>query len=84
MKNAGIEFNEKRVALFTETTDKELEPCFSNYKVPVLFNGGFIVWNSLAIMEYLAEKYPESKGIPTTNYSPDDLEADLANSQKAS
>ena len=64
MRNAGIEFVEKRVPLFTKTTDNELEPYFWNYKVPVLLDDDFIVWDSLSIMEYLAEKLPDSKAWP--------------------
>ena len=64
MKNAGIEFIEKRVPLFTKTTDKKLEFYFSNYKVPVLLEGDFIVWDSFSIMEYLAEKQSDSKTWP--------------------
>ena len=64
MRNVHIEFIEKRVALFTETTDKELEPYFSNHKVPVLLDYDFIIWDSLSIMEYLAKKLPDSKAWP--------------------
>lgn len=64
MKNAGIEFAEKRVALDTDQTKTQLEPYFSNNKVPVLMDEDLIVWDSLAILEYIAEKYPDSHGWP--------------------
>jgi glutathione S-transferase len=64
MKHARIEFKEKRIALYTTTTHDELEPYYSNYKVPVLKDGDFIVWDSLAILEYLSEQYPDYKGWP--------------------
>jgi glutathione S-transferase len=64
MKTFGIEFEEKRIALFTEKTDEELSPYFSNYKVPVLLDGDFIIWDSLSIMEYVSEKYLDSEGWP--------------------
>jgi len=67
MKNTGIEFIEQRIPLFTKTTDKELELDISSYKVPILLDGDFIVWDSLAIMEYLAEKHPNSKAWPEDN-----------------
>ncbi|MBE9516483.1 MAG: glutathione S-transferase family protein [Proteobacteria bacterium] len=64
MKQCGIPFTEKRVALFTDTVKKELEPYFSNGKVPVLVDGDFIVWDTLAILEYLADKHPDAPGWP--------------------
>lgn len=64
MKHFNLAFTEKRIPLFTETTDQELEPYFSDYKVPVLLDGDVTVWDSLAILEYLSESYLDSKGWP--------------------
>ena len=64
MKQAGIDFKEKRVALFTEETDAQLAPYFSNFKVPVLLDNDLSIWDSLAILEYLADKHPELHGWP--------------------
>jgi len=64
MKYHNIEFTEKRVALFTETTNNELKDYYSDYKVPVLKDGELIVWDTLSIMEYVSEKYLDSKGWP--------------------
>jgi glutathione S-transferase len=64
MKHFNIEFAEKRIPLFTETTDQELAPYFSDYKVPVLLDDDFVVWDSLSILEYLSENYLDSKGWP--------------------
>ena len=64
MRHFEIEFEEKRIPLFTETTDEQLKPYFSNLKVPVLLEGDFVVWDSLAILEYLSENYLESRGWP--------------------
>ncbi|MCW8930451.1 MAG: glutathione S-transferase family protein [Gammaproteobacteria bacterium] len=64
MKYHNIDFEEKRIPLFTETTNTQLENYYSNYKVPVLLDGEFIVWDSMAILEYLAEKFPQHKGWP--------------------
>lgn len=67
MKHHNIKFSEKRVALYTDTTHQELQSCNSNFKVPVLMNGDFIVWDSLAILEYVSEQYCNSKGWPVDN-----------------
>ncbi|NQT70212.1 MAG: glutathione S-transferase N-terminal domain-containing protein [Desulfobacteraceae bacterium] len=65
MKNMGIKFTEKRIPLYMENTTKLLEPYFSGYKVPVLMDGSLVIWDSLAILEYLAERYPDCNGWPT-------------------
>jgi len=64
MKHFNIEFQEKRVPLFTDSTNQELEPYFSDYKVPILMDDDFIIWDSLSILEYLSENYLDSKGWP--------------------
>lgn len=65
MKTAGIEFTEKRILLDTNQTEKKLKPFFSNYKVPVLVHKKEVIWDSLAILEYLAETFTESNGWPS-------------------
>jgi len=64
MKHHQITFDEKRVALFTETTDKELSQYNSDFKVPILKDGDLLIWDSLSILEYLSEKYLASNGWP--------------------
>jgi len=64
MKHAQIEFEEKRVALYTNTTHEELAPYHSNFKVPALMDGNFTVWDSLAILDYVSEQYLDSNGWP--------------------
>jgi len=61
VKQAGIEFNEQRLRLDWaegspfKTTLLALAP---TGRVPLLVDDGFAVWDSLAIAEYLAEKFP--------------------------
>lgn len=64
MKHYHIEFKEKRVALFTETTRSELTEYHSDFKVPILQDNELEIWDSLAILEYVSEKYLQSKGWP--------------------
>jgi glutathione S-transferase len=60
----GIEFETVRISLFTETMAEEMAPYFSDGKVPVLRHGDLEIWDSLAIIEYLAELYPAKPGWP--------------------
>lgn len=64
LKYFNIPFHEKRVALFTETTDQELAPYSSNFKVPILLDEDLTVWDSLSILEYLSENYLQGGGWP--------------------
>jgi len=63
IRHIGLEFDEVPVALFSESMSDQLNPYFSNTKVPVLLHDGFEVWDSLAILEYLVSLYPE-QGLP--------------------
>lgn len=59
-----IPFETKNISLFTDTMQAELAPYFSDGKVPVLRDEGLEVWDSLAILEYLSERFPECHGWP--------------------
>ena len=58
----GIAFEEIFIPLYTaDEADKERILSFSHSgKVPALIDGDLTVWDSLAIIEYLAEKFPEA------------------------
>jgi len=64
LKENEISFNEKRIALFTNTTRDSLSHYNSDFKVPVLIDNEFYIWDSLAILEYMSEKYLNSNGWP--------------------
>lgn len=64
LRHFNIEFIEKRVPLFEESTDRDLAEYNSDYKVPVLKHGDLVVWDSLAILEYLSEVYLNGEGWP--------------------
>jgi glutathione S-transferase len=64
MKHHQLDFVEKRVALFTDTTDAELAEYNSDFKVPVLKDDDWVVWDSLSILEYLSEQYLDGRGWP--------------------
>jgi glutathione S-transferase len=65
MKNLGIQFEEELVYLFEDKMEEQLSPYFSNNKVPVLVDGDINVWDSLAIIEALVDKFPEKNGWPS-------------------
>ena len=67
MKNNGIKFTESRIALYMKNTPKLLEPYFSGFKVPVLIDDSLVIWDSVAILEFLAEKYPDYNGWPNNS-----------------
>jgi len=64
LEHHRIEFETTRVSLFSETMERELSPYFSDGKVPVLQHDDLEVWDSLAILEYLAERFPDCNGWP--------------------
>ena len=60
LKVKGIEF-EEAFSQFDEETGHQHFSAFSpSKKVPVLLDGDLTIWESLAILEYLAEKFPEA------------------------
>lgn len=60
-----LEFDEVKVALSTETTAAKIAKHSKAGKVPVVHDGELIVWDSLAICEYIAEQYLNGRGWPS-------------------
>src|SRR5438128_2184025 len=61
LKRAGIAFDEIRVRLRHPGTAAEIAPHSPSGKVPALKDGALTVWDSLAICEYLADRFPEKR-----------------------
>ncbi|HSG98074.1 MAG TPA: glutathione S-transferase family protein [Woeseiaceae bacterium] len=61
MKEAGIDFDEHRIVLDTSTTQHEIAEFTDAGRVPVLQLGDLTVWDSLAICETVAERWPDKK-----------------------
>ncbi len=59
MKEAGIEFDEHRILIDTPTTKQEIAEYSPAGRVPVLLLGELAVWDSLAICETVAERWPD-------------------------
>ena len=60
LKVAGIPFDETVVSLNAPDFKERLGKLSGTGKVPVLIDDDVHVWESLAILEYLAEKFPDA------------------------
>ena len=61
LRAKNIAFEEVFIPLYTNQADKDRLLSFSRSgKVPALIDGDVTVWDSLSIIEYLAEKFPEA------------------------
>ena len=58
MKVAGIPFDEEVISLNAADFKARVGAISGTGKVPALLDGAVHVWESLAILEYLAEKFP--------------------------
>jgi glutathione S-transferase len=62
LQACGIAFDEVVIPLYAGADDKQRILDVSKAgKVPVLVDGEITVWDSLAILEYLAERFPEAR-----------------------
>lgn len=61
MKTSGIPFEEKLIQIYTDAGKAQLHELSSANKVPLLITQEQTIWDSLAIVEYLAEQHPEKQ-----------------------
>lgn len=64
MKHFAISFEEILIPLDMPETTASILKYSPTAKVPVLIDGDMHIWDSLAIMEYMNEKYPEKQMWP--------------------
>jgi len=58
LRHLGIPFEEEVIPLDHGDTAERIGAVSPGGRVPVLIDGGIVVWESLAILEYLAEEHP--------------------------
>jgi glutathione S-transferase len=61
MKVAGISFEERVISLNDPDFKRAIASVSKNGRVPAIDDDGVHVWESLAVLEYLAEKFPPAK-----------------------
>src|SRR5258708_8517432 len=61
MKVAGIAFDEEVISLNAQDFKARVTKISGTGKVPAFVDGDAQVWESLAILEYLAEKHPDAR-----------------------
>ena len=57
---AGLAFDEEVISLYVDGSREQILKHSPGGKVPILIDGDAHVWESLAIIEYLAEKFPNA------------------------
>lgn len=61
----GAAFDEEVIPLDEPQTRQTLQEFSPSGRVPVLHHGDLVIWESLAIAEYLAERHPDCGLLPT-------------------
>lgn len=61
LRQAGIPFEEIRIPLYRPDSAAQLAAWSPSGRVPALHDGDIQVWDSLAICEYLAERFPDKE-----------------------
>jgi glutathione S-transferase len=61
LKQAGIPFVERYIPIRSASWQAQIRDFSPSGKVPALVHGAVRVWDSLAICEYLAERFPEKQ-----------------------
>jgi len=61
MKQSGIPFRERLLPIRSESWFTQIQDLSPSGKVPSLHDGDLRIWDSLAICEYLAERFPEKQ-----------------------
>ncbi len=58
LKVLGIPFDEELIPLYREGSAEAIRKLSPGGKVPALIDGDIVVWESLSIIEYIADRFP--------------------------
>ena len=64
MRTFGLAFDEVRILLDTPHFQQDVARWAPNLRVPALHDDALVIWDSLAICEYINEHYLDGKGWP--------------------
>lgn len=64
MRHFGLRFEEERIALRESKTHERIDRIVPGAKLPILIDGKIRIWESMAILEYLAERTPRHRWYP--------------------
>ncbi len=65
LERTRVPFDEIVIPLRQPDTDAEIRKRSPSGRLPCLLDGAVVVWDSLAIAEYLAERFPQTRLWPT-------------------
>ena len=60
VKRTGVDFSLLRLPLDTPEFETQVGDYSPSRRVPVLNHEGLVIWDTLAICEYLAERFPDA------------------------
>jgi glutathione S-transferase len=64
LRHFGLPFEERRLLLDTPEFAREVAQLSPSRRVPVLHDDGLVIWDSLAICEYVSEALLDGRGSP--------------------
>lgn len=64
MKQLGLEFQEIQIPLYNRAAVERIRQYSPAGKVPILLDGSLTVWDSLAILAHLMERFPDLSWLP--------------------
>ncbi len=65
MRNANLDFSDEVIPLYEPGSAERLAKYSPTGKVPVLLDGDMVIWESLAILDHLADRFPKAQLWPS-------------------
>lgn len=64
MRQAGLDFTDEVIPLYEPGSAERIAKYSPTGKVPVLLDGDMVIWESLAILDHLADRFPKAQMWP--------------------